>query len=61
MHTRLRKDDAHRGCCTAAGYIGSASLLKTIARLVDLLRKHNTDLIYSEPSAIHLPAHLPFP
>ncbi len=35
-----------------AGYIGSASLLKTIARLVELLRKQNPDLIYSETSAL---------
>lgn len=34
-----------------AGYIGSASLLKTIARLIELLRKQNPDLIYSEPSS----------
>ena len=37
-----------------AGYIGSASLLKTIARLVELLRKQNPDLIYSETSALDL-------
>lgn len=33
----------------AAGYIGSASLLKTVASLVELLRKQNADLVYSEP------------
>ncbi len=33
-----------------AGYIGSASLLQTIKRLVELLREHNPNLIYGRAS-----------
>ena len=33
-------------CSVRAGYIGSASLLRTIVRLVELLRQQNPGLMY---------------
>lgn len=42
---QARRTDAGRGC-GASGYIGSVTLLETIARLVGLLRKQNPDLVY---------------
>ena len=41
-----------------AGYIGSASLLKTVVRLVELLRQHNPNLAYGAPINITKMGHL---
>ena len=41
-----------------AGYIGSASLLKTVVRLVELLRQHNPNLAYGAPIGVTGMGHL---
>lgn len=49
LHKSLRAPQLlHGRTHTRAGYIGSLSLLETVARVAEKLRQRNPDLVYGE-------------